>query len=171
MPADSLPVGKLPGDLLDSLLKRLPTSDPQVVLGPGIGLDCAVVETSGRLLVLKSDPITFASDAIGWYAVQVNANEVLTLDITALVPPAGETLAGGSLPVTVGTAAGWNVYAASDSTAALRKQNAALIPLATKTWTEAVTGLTSGATVATDPPGGGQLPDLYRGVQNALMRG
>jgi hydrogenase maturation factor len=29
-----------------------------------------------RLLVAKSDPITFASDLIGWYAVHVNANDV-----------------------------------------------------------------------------------------------
>jgi hydrogenase maturation factor len=30
----------------------------------------------GRLLVAKSDPITFASDLIGWYAVHINANDV-----------------------------------------------------------------------------------------------
>ena len=96
MPANSLPVGKLPGSLLESLLARLPTHGPQVVLGPGVGLDCAVVETSGRLLVFKSDPITFASDSIGWYAVQVNANDLATtgalprwLLVTLLLPPAG----------------------------------------------------------------------------------
>ncbi len=96
MPLDSLPVGKLPGNLLESLLARLPTHGPQVVLGPGIGLDCAVVETSGHLLVFKSDPITFASDSIGWYAVQVNANDLATtgalprwLLVTLLLPSAG----------------------------------------------------------------------------------
>jgi hydrogenase expression/formation protein HypE len=96
MPANSLPVGKLPGSLLESLLARLPTHGPQVVLGPGIGLDCAVIESSGRLLVFKSDPITFASDSIGWYAVQVNANDLATTGalprwmlVTLLLPPAG----------------------------------------------------------------------------------
>ncbi len=96
MPTDDLPVGKLPGELLESLLARLPTRAPHVVQGPGIGLDCAVVESSGRLLVLKSDPITFASDAIGWYAVQVNANDLATtgalprwLLVTLLLPPNG----------------------------------------------------------------------------------
>jgi hydrogenase maturation factor len=96
MPVDSLPVGKLPGNLLESLLARLPTHGPQVLLGPGIGLDCAVIETSGRLLVFKSDPITFASDSIGWYAVQVNANDLATtgalprwLLVTLLLPSAG----------------------------------------------------------------------------------
>jgi hydrogenase expression/formation protein HypE len=93
MPADDLPVGKLPANLLEGLLARLPTHGPQVLLGPGVGLDCAVVESSGRLLVFKSDPITFASDAIGWYAVQVNANDLATtgalprwLLVTLLLP-------------------------------------------------------------------------------------
>jgi hydrogenase maturation factor len=35
-----------------------------------------------RLLVLKSDPITFAVDQIGWYAVQVNANDIATTGAT-----------------------------------------------------------------------------------------
>lgn len=49
-----------------------------MLLGPGVGLDCAVVEFGSRLLVFKSDPITFATDEIGWYAVQVNANDIAT---------------------------------------------------------------------------------------------
>ncbi len=47
-----------------------------MVVGPGIGLDCAVLDFGDRYLVAKSDPITFAADEIGWYAVQVNANDV-----------------------------------------------------------------------------------------------
>jgi hydrogenase maturation factor len=99
MPTNSLPVGKLPSSLLESLLAQLPTHGPHVVLGPGVGLDCAVVETSGRLLVFKSDPITFASDSIGWYAVQVNANDLATTGalprwmlVTLLLPPAGASV-------------------------------------------------------------------------------
>src|SRR3989304_448012 len=30
----------------------------------------------GRLLVAKTDPVTFASDHIGWYTVHVNANDI-----------------------------------------------------------------------------------------------
>lgn len=74
----SLPVGKLPPELLHQLLRKAPLSDPRVLLGPGIGLDCAVVELGDRCLVFKSDPITFATDAIGWYGVQVNANDIAT---------------------------------------------------------------------------------------------
>jgi hydrogenase maturation factor len=68
---------------LARLLAKAPISDPRVLLGPGVGLDCAVIESGDRLLILKSDPITFAADQIGWYAVQVNANDIAT---TGAVP-------------------------------------------------------------------------------------
>lgn len=69
--------GKLPPHLLSKLLDRLPRRDPRVVLGPGIGRDAAVIDNGGpKLLVAKSDPITFASEMIGRYAVHVNANDI-----------------------------------------------------------------------------------------------
>ena len=71
--------GKLPPDLLEDLLRLAPTRDARVVLGPAVGEDAALVRFGRRLLVAKTDPITFATDAIGWYAVQVNANDVATL--------------------------------------------------------------------------------------------
>ncbi len=74
----TFPLGKLPFDFLSGLLARAPVSDPRVVLGPGTGLDCAVIDLGDRYLVFKSDPITFATDQIGWYAVQVNANDIAT---------------------------------------------------------------------------------------------
>lgn len=73
-----LEVGKLPPDLLKTLLNNTPVNDPDVVLGPGIGLDCAVVETGDKLLVYSSDPITFTIENIGWYCVQINANDIAT---------------------------------------------------------------------------------------------
>jgi len=72
------PAGKLPPHVLSKLLLQHMPSDPSVILGPGIGLDCAVVEFGDRALVLKSDPITFTAENIGWYAVHVNANDVAT---------------------------------------------------------------------------------------------
>lgn len=77
-----IPIGKLPVDLLNRLLAQAPTHDPQVILGPGIGIDCAVVDIGNTLLVYKSDPITFATDQIGWYLVQVNANDIATTGAT-----------------------------------------------------------------------------------------
>jgi hydrogenase maturation factor len=86
-------VGKLPQDLLAAILARAPVDDPRVLLGPGIGLDCAVIDTGERLTVYKSDPITFATDQIGYYLVQVNANDIATtgarplwLLVTLLLP-------------------------------------------------------------------------------------
>jgi len=77
-----LPLGKLPAPLLASLLARAPVDDPRIVVGPGIGLDCAVVEPGDTLLVCKVDPITFVSDEVGCYLVQVNANDVATTGAT-----------------------------------------------------------------------------------------
>ncbi len=72
-----LPAGKLPNDLLANLLARLQRRDPRVLIGPGIGRDAAVIDTGApKLLVAKSDPVTFATDQIGWYAVHVNANDI-----------------------------------------------------------------------------------------------
>ena len=71
-----LPTGKLPPELLDELLARHSRPDPRVVLGPRTGEDAAIIDMGDRYLVAKTDPITFATDEIGWYAVNVNANDV-----------------------------------------------------------------------------------------------
>jgi len=76
--SDGFPLGKLPADVLARLLAACAPSDPRVIVGPGIGLDAAVIDLGDRLLVAKTDPITFATDSIGWYAVQVNANDIAT---------------------------------------------------------------------------------------------
>ena len=74
----ALPLGKLPPDLLERIIIHAPISDDRVLLGPGIGLDCAVIDNGESWLVLKSDPITFATNEIGWYAVQISANDIAT---------------------------------------------------------------------------------------------
>ncbi len=79
-----LPVGKLPAELLARLLEKAPSVDPRVILGPGVGLDCAVIDDGDKFLVFKSDPITFATDQVGWYAVQVNCNDIATTGATPL---------------------------------------------------------------------------------------
>lgn len=70
--------GKLDYDLLRQLIADLPL-DKRVVVGPRIGEDAAVVDMGDRYLVASTDPITFATDLIGWYAVHVNANDVATM--------------------------------------------------------------------------------------------
>jgi hydrogenase expression/formation protein HypE len=72
----SLPIGKLPAALLQELLKRHVSAGGRVVVGPGIGQDAAILDLGDRYLVAKTDPITYATDEIGWYAVHINANDV-----------------------------------------------------------------------------------------------
>ena len=69
-------IGKFPHSLLEKLLQKPRVADPRVLLGPGLGEDAAVIDLGETLLIAKSDPITFATDRIGWYAVQVNANDI-----------------------------------------------------------------------------------------------
>lgn len=95
-----LPAGKLPSALLARLLAGLPTEHPQLLLGPAVGEDAAVIDLEfgpDQLLVAKSDPITFATDEIGYYAVNVCANDLAVTGATprfylpTLLLPANQT--------------------------------------------------------------------------------
>ena len=77
-----LNAGKLPLGLLGSLLGEIDISDPRVVLGPKPGEDAAMIDFGDRYLVAKTDPITFATDLIGWYTVNVNANDLAVMGAT-----------------------------------------------------------------------------------------
>ncbi len=70
------PTGKLPWEDLSRLLTRYTQKDPRIVVAAGIGKDAAVISFGDRYLVAKTDPITFATDQIGWYAVNINANDI-----------------------------------------------------------------------------------------------
>lgn len=74
--------GKLPLELLSDLLDKIDTRDPRVALGARAGEDAALIDMGDRYLVAKTDPITFATDLIGWYAVQVNANDLAVMGAT-----------------------------------------------------------------------------------------
>ena len=74
--------GKLPLDMLSRLLGEIDVRDPRVVLGPRPGEDAALIDFGDRFLVAKTDPITFATDLIGWYLVQINANDLAVMGAT-----------------------------------------------------------------------------------------
>jgi len=74
-----LPVGKLPLEHLRSLLGHSRKPDPRLLIGPQVGEDAAVIDAGDRYLVVATDPVTFATDHIGRYAVHVNANDVAVL--------------------------------------------------------------------------------------------
>ncbi len=94
--------GKFPNDLLEKFLREINIdNDPSVIIHPAIGEDVAAVDIRPEeVVVLKSDPITFASDSIGEYAVIVNANDIATSGatprwmLTTLLFPTGSTPAG-----------------------------------------------------------------------------
>jgi hydrogenase expression/formation protein HypE len=70
--------GKLPPELLQRLLRSYTRADSRVIVGPAVGEDAAIIDMGDHYLIAKSDPITFATDAIGYYAVVVNANDIAT---------------------------------------------------------------------------------------------
>ncbi len=80
-----LPVGKLPSHFLEESLAQLTKSDEQMLIGPSVGEDAAAIKltSSDEVLVLKSDPITFTTNRLGYYAVVVGANDVATTGATA----------------------------------------------------------------------------------------
>jgi len=85
--------GKLPGDILGRLLGTLGAPDPAVLAGPGIGRDAAAIDLGEIILVLKTDPITFAAEGASASLVEVNANDLACLGatprwmlVTALLP-------------------------------------------------------------------------------------
>ena len=95
-----LRAGKLPLEILSQMLGRVEIRDPRVVLGPAAGEDAALIDFGDRYLVAKTDPVTFATDLIGWYVVQVNANDLAAMGATprwlmaTLLSAGGETTGG-----------------------------------------------------------------------------
>jgi hydrogenase maturation factor len=76
---EPLPAGKIPPGLLDQILSGYAIEDDRVILGPRLGEDAAAINFGDRYLIAKSDPITFAADQLGWYAVHINANDLATM--------------------------------------------------------------------------------------------
>ena len=91
------PTGKLPLEDLSRLLSRYAPKDPRIVVAPGIGKDAAVISFGEKYLVAKTDPITFATDQIGRYAVHINANDIAAMGgiprwfLATLLLPEGRT--------------------------------------------------------------------------------
>jgi len=108
----ALRTGKLPPELLKKLLKHRGAKDPRVILGPSVGEDAALVKVGKETLVLKTDPVTYASEMIGWYAVHVNANDVATrgaepawFQAVILLPPGSDEALAESIFKQISSAA------------------------------------------------------------------
>ena len=68
--------GKLDPQFLDSLLKKYTKTTNFTRIGAALGEDAAVLDIGPKYLIAKTDPITFATDYIGYYAVHINANDI-----------------------------------------------------------------------------------------------
>ena len=81
---------------MQDLISGLPvqSADKRLIVGPGLGEDAAHILMGQNTLLAKTDPITFATERIGWYAVNVNANDIAVAGgipkwflATVLMPP------------------------------------------------------------------------------------
>ena len=95
----TLESGKLPNSELADIISEIyrQRQDPRLLVGPGIGEDAAQIDFGNVTVIAKSDPITFATDEIGWYAVNVNANDIAATGgtpkwfLATLLMPVGST--------------------------------------------------------------------------------
>jgi len=89
--------GKIPSTLLYNLLDKVKIRDQRVMLGPKLGEDAALINFGDKCLVATTDPITFATDLLGWYLVHVNSNDIAAMGgtprwlLTTLLLPEGTT--------------------------------------------------------------------------------
>jgi hydrogenase maturation factor len=87
--------GKLsPEALSRAVFGALGAERPEVLVGPAVGEDAAVIEWAGQYMVFASDPIVGASEGAGKLLVRVNVNDIASkggepayMTITIIAPP------------------------------------------------------------------------------------
>ena len=89
-----LPIGKLPNDLLAGLIRPEITPRSELLTGPAVGEDCAVLDFGGGWLVATTDPITGSDKEIGRLGIHVSLNDLasagaepIAILVTLLCPP------------------------------------------------------------------------------------
>lgn len=92
-------VGKVPENVLKrSVFKQLHTTREEVLLGAGVGEDCAAMKLAeDEVFVISTDPITGAAQDIGVLAVQITVNDLAStgaepigIMLTVLLPENAE---------------------------------------------------------------------------------
>jgi hydrogenase maturation factor len=91
-------LGKLTNaDLKSMVFDKINAKRNEVIVRPGVGEDCAVIDFADTVCVASTDPITAASSDIGALSVHVSCNDVassgaepVALLITLLIPPHAE---------------------------------------------------------------------------------
>lgn len=74
-----LPIGKLPHEFLKNVVyKKLGKPRDDVILGPGIGIDSAIVYSHNKKYIyVTTDPITASKDLIGTLCVYIATNDLV----------------------------------------------------------------------------------------------
>ncbi len=94
-----LKIGKVPESVLKrSIIKQIRTKRPEILVGAGVGEDCAAIGLAeDEIFVTSTDPITGTSHDIGALAVHVTANdiassgaEVIGIMLSVLLPEGSE---------------------------------------------------------------------------------
>lgn len=91
-------IGKIPNDVLKkSIISKINIKNKDVLVGPGIGEDCAVIDFGEDVCVLTTDPITAAASNAGTLGVHICCNDIasagvrpLGVMVTVLAPPSAE---------------------------------------------------------------------------------
>lgn len=95
-------IGKVPESVLKrSILNQIHTKREEVLIGAGVGEDCAVLTLpEDEVFVVSTDPITGAEKGAGKLAVQVTVNDLassgagpVAILVSALLPPETEEAA------------------------------------------------------------------------------
>lgn len=92
-------IGKVPETVLKrAIFKQIHTKREEVLVGAGVGEDCAVMQLApDEVFVLSTDPITGTSKNMGALAIQITANDLASAGaepvgvlLTVLLPPSTE---------------------------------------------------------------------------------
>lgn len=74
--------GKVPTEILQEVVfQNLGAERSDVILGPAVGEDAAIVRIGKETAVIATDPVTGAEEWLGWLAVNVGANDVATCGV------------------------------------------------------------------------------------------
>lgn len=72
-------IGKIPNEILGNLLnKNMGKNHPDILIGPGVGRDCGVIDAGEEVCVLSTDPITGAVNKVGYLAIHISCNDIAT---------------------------------------------------------------------------------------------
>lgn len=92
-------IGKVPETILKrAIFKQIHTKREEVLVGAGVGEDCAVMQLApDEVFVLSTDPITGTDKNMGHLAIQITANDLASSGaepvgvlLTVLLPPSAD---------------------------------------------------------------------------------